>query len=61
MSKKIEITVAEDGSLSIEAFGYQDGECRLATAPFENAAGSVRSRRTKSNDCEVEVKEKIKL
>lgn len=61
MSKKIEIVVGEDGSISIEAIGYQGGECRIATEPFEQAAGSVKGRKIKSTDCEVEVKEKVNL
>jgi len=58
MKKRIEITIDEDGNPTIEAFGYSGGECRLATEPFEQAAGSVKDRKTKSSECVVE--EKVK-
>jgi fructose-specific phosphotransferase system component IIB len=59
MNKKIEITIDEEGDISIEAFGYTGGECRLATEPFENAAGVITDRKIKSDEC-LE-KERIKV
>lgn len=60
MNKKIEITIDEDGSVSIEALGYLGGECRLATEPFERAAGAVTDRKIKSVECQEEEKVKVR-
>ncbi len=37
MSKRIEITVDEDGEVTIEAFGYTGGSCVKATQPLSDA------------------------
>ena len=37
MSKRIEITVDEDGEVTIEAFGYKGGACVKATQPLSDA------------------------
>ena len=43
MTKKIEITVTPDGSVSIKTTGFTGGSCRDATRELERALGmSVR-------------------
>ncbi len=37
MTKRIEITIDEDGETTVEAFGYKGGACVNATAPLTNA------------------------
>jgi hypothetical protein len=49
--KRIEITFDAEGNPSIEAFGYTGGECKLATKPFEDAAGTVVERKMKGVEC----------
>ena len=60
MGKRIEIVIEEDGATTIEAIGYQGGECRLATEPFEQAAGAVTDRKVKSPECQVQEKVKAR-
>jgi len=61
MSKRIEITFDDEGNPTIEAFGFQGGECKLATQPFEDAAGKVVERKLKNGDCAVEVGVRAKV
>lgn len=61
MSKRIEITFDNEGNPTIEAFGYQGGECKEATKPFEDAAGKVIDRRLKGGDCAVDVGVRAKV
>jgi hypothetical protein len=58
--KRIEITIDEHGNPTIEAFGYTGGECRLATEAFEEAAGKVKDRKVKNNECAVDEKVKVR-
>jgi len=37
MSKRIEITIDEDGEVTVEAFGYKGGACVKATQPLVDA------------------------
>ena len=39
MTKKIEITVTPDGSVSIKTTGFTGGSCREATRELERALG----------------------
>ena len=49
--KRIEITIDKQGNPSIEAFGFTGGECKIATAPFEEASGTVAERKMKGTEC----------
>lgn len=60
MGKRIEIVIEEDGATTIEAVGYQGGECRAATEPFEQAAGKVQERKIKSAECQADEKVKVR-
>ena len=46
--KTIEIIINPDGSLEIEAKGFQGADCQKATAFLVVALGETRSRRTKA-------------
>lgn len=61
MSKRIEIVIDEEGNPVIEAFGYTGGECKQATAPFEEAAGTVVERKMKGTECAVDVFARAKV
>ena len=37
MSRKIEITIDNDGETKVEAIGYKGGKCMLATASLSKA------------------------
>jgi hypothetical protein len=43
--KMIEFTFEDDGTVKIEASGFQGGSCEQATRPFEEALGVVRGQR----------------
>jgi hypothetical protein len=60
-SKRIEIVVDAEGNPTIEAFGYTGGECKQATAPFEEAAGTVIERKMKGSECAVTVDVRSKV
>ena len=47
--KTIEVVVAPDGSIRIEAMGFQGSDCERATAFLEKALG-VTGRKTKKAD-----------
>ena len=47
MSRTIEVIVASDGSISIDAVGFQGTDCEKATAFLEDALGSVAGRQRK--------------
>ncbi len=57
--KEIEITIDEDGSSSVEAFGYTDNTCKAATREIEEALGAVTSRKEKDHGVVTE-KAKVK-
>lgn len=61
MSKRIEIVFDEEGNPTIEAFGFTGGECKQATAPFEEAAGTVIDRKMKGTECAVGVETRAKV
>ena len=46
--KRIEVIVNKDGSLNIEALGFQGADCEKATAFLEKALGGTRSRKQKA-------------
>ena len=48
MKKQIEVIIEKDGSLKIEAKGFQNKECLKATKEFEDSLGTVTSRKMKS-------------
>lgn len=60
MKKRIEMTFDEEGNVTIEAFGYSGTECRLATQPFEDAAGKVVDRKAKTPLSTETVKKAVK-
>jgi len=47
MSKSIEIVVATDGGIQIEAVGFNGKGCEAATKAIEEALGVVSSRKKK--------------
>jgi hypothetical protein len=47
MSKTIEVIVGVDGSLKIDAVGFQGADCEKATAFLEDALGQVNDRQRK--------------
>ena len=47
MTKTIEIIVQADGSLKIEAVGFQGADCEQATAFLDEALGAVQDRKRK--------------
>jgi hypothetical protein len=47
LQKTIEITIAADGTPSIEAVGFLGTGCKQATAPYEDAMGTVVDRKDK--------------
>ncbi len=47
MTKTIEVIVAPDGSIQIDAVGFQGTDCERATAFLEDALGSVADRQRK--------------
>ncbi len=46
--RSIEVIVAPDGSLKIEAVGFTGADCEKATAFLEESLGAVNSRRKKA-------------
>lgn len=58
--KEIIVKPDADGNISIEAFGYTDGECKKATKEIEEAIGEVNSRKMKTHEEVVEVGKKVK-
>ncbi len=47
MSRSIEVIVAPDGSLKIDAVGFSGSDCEKATEFLEKALGSVADRQRK--------------
>ena len=47
MSKSIEVIVQPDGSLKIDAVGFQGADCEKATAFLEQALGQTTGRQKK--------------
>ncbi len=47
MSKAIEVIIQPDGSLKIDAVGFQGSDCEQATAFLEDALGQTESRQRK--------------
>ena len=47
MNKTIEVIVAPDGSLKIDAVGFQGADCEKATVFLEEALGTVDARQRK--------------
>ena len=45
--KTIEVIIGPDGSLKIDAVGFQGADCEKATAFLEKALGAVRGRQKK--------------
>ena len=56
--KYLEFTIDPQGAVTVEAHGYKDGTCRLATENFEKALGAVQSRKIKDQACAQGVKVK---
>lgn len=55
----VEVTIDMDtGESSVQAFGFKDGKCRVATGDIEKALGKVKSRVVKDQECE-ETKVKV--
>jgi len=51
----VEVTIdLETGESSVEAFGYKDGKCRVATSDLEKALGKVTARKVKNQECATE-------
>jgi hypothetical protein len=49
----VEVTIDMDtGDSSVEAFGYKDGKCRVATEDLEKALGKVKARVVKDQNCD---------
>jgi hypothetical protein len=48
MPKKIVYTIDEDGTVTVDAQGFADGECLEATHAVEAAIGQVASRKLKN-------------
>jgi uncharacterized glyoxalase superfamily protein PhnB len=46
--KSIEVVVQPDGSLKIEALGFQGADCEKATAFLEKALGTTLTRKRKA-------------
>jgi hypothetical protein len=44
MARTIEVIVKPDGSLKIDAVGFQGADCEKATASLEKALGQVKAR-----------------
>ena len=47
-TKTIEVIVAPDGTLKIDAIGFSGSDCEKATAFLEKALGKTKSRQKKS-------------
>lgn len=47
MKREIEVLVDQDGTVSIEAIGYEGAHCEAATEHIERALGRVHKRRRK--------------
>lgn len=47
MNKTIEVIIQPDGSLKIDAVGFQGADCEKATAFLEEALGTVAERKRK--------------
>lgn len=45
--REIEVLVDEDGTVSIEALGYEGSSCEAATEYLERALGQVKTRQRK--------------
>ena len=45
--KTIEVIIGPDGSLKIDAMGFQGADCERATAFLEKALGTVKGRQKK--------------
>jgi hypothetical protein len=45
--KSIEVIIGSDGSLKIDAVGFQGADCEKATAFLEKALGAVKGRQKK--------------
>jgi len=59
--KEILVKTDKDGNVSIEAFGFADGECKKATKEIENALGVVSSRKMKDPHVEETVGKTVKV
>lgn len=46
--KTIEVVIGPDGSLKIDAVGFQGADCEKATAFLEKALGTVKGKQKKS-------------
>ena len=51
MARTIEVIVKPDGSLKIDAVGFQGADCEKATAFLEKALGQVKARDKKPEWC----------
>lgn len=54
MRKRIEIEHFEDGSVKVEAYGFEGGTCINATKEIEGLHGKVEARDLKSSFYDVE-------
>ncbi len=52
--KYIMLIIEEDGTPSVEAFGYTDGSCIEATKNIEKALGTAGERKIKDDACDVD-------
>ncbi len=59
--KEIVVKTDKDGNVSIEAFGFSDGECKKATKEIEEAVGGVQSRKMKDPHVEEKVGKTVKV
>lgn len=51
--KSIEVDVAPDGEVKIEAFGFEGGACLAATKEIEDALGKTGNRKMKEGHGQV--------
>ena len=54
--RKINIDIGPDGSTSVEAEGYQGGDCTAATRFIEKALGKILRRRRKKEFWQAEAR-----
>lgn len=57
--KYVDYVIEDNGDVTLEAHGFEGGECRQATKDFEEALGIVTGREVKHE--RVEVKNKLKV
>ena len=58
-TKTIEVIVASDGTLKIDAIGFTGSDCEKATAFLEKALGKTQSRQKKAEHYRVAITQRI--